>query len=150
MGDKKSRRATVFGREIFVVKSERDPRLLVHEIVQRQICTVVTVGMHESVGSIGFYICKHRIERNPFPRCAEFRPSCNTVQISGELLGWQVAKRLPIPSPQNVSPFIDRKFPSVERHVWRRSRGQDGEVSSEVLPWRQLHICRAASTRKAS
>src|SRR5215475_12368358 len=123
MGDKKSCRATVFGGKIFVIKAERDPRLLVQEILQRQIRGVATVGMRESIGSIGFYVCKHRIEGNAFPECAEFRPSRNAVQINRDGLGGQVAKRLPIPSPQNVSAVVDRKFPFVERHVWCRSRG---------------------------
>jgi hypothetical protein len=33
MGDKKSRWAAVFGRKIFAVKAERNPRLLVPEIL---------------------------------------------------------------------------------------------------------------------
>src|SRR5262249_36745044 len=112
------------------------PRLLVHEIVQRQIGGVAAVRTHESIVSISFYICKHGIERNAFPGCAEFRPSRNAVQINRNGLGGQVAKRLPIPAPQNVSAVVDGKFPLVERNVWRRSGGQDREVSREVLPWR--------------
>jgi hypothetical protein len=33
MRDEKSRRASVFWRKIFVIKAERDPRLLVQQIV---------------------------------------------------------------------------------------------------------------------
>src|ERR1700733_8386520 len=113
MGDKESCRASVFGREIFIVKSERDPCLLVHEIFKRQICGVVAVRMHESIGSVGFYISEHRIQGNAFPMCPELRPSSNAVQISGESLGRQLAKRFPIPSPQNISATVDRKFPLV-------------------------------------
>src|SRR5712664_3663192 len=133
MGDKKSCWTTVFGRKISAVKSERDPRLLVHKILQRQICGVVTVRTHESIGGIGFYVCKQRIEGYALPRCAEFRPPRYAVQISRQGLGGQFAKRLPIPSPQYFSAVVDRKFPAVERYVWSRSRGQDGEVSSEIL-----------------
>src|SRR4051812_21669109 len=109
MRDKKSCRPTVFRCEILAIKSKRDPRLPVPEILQRQVCAVVAVRMDESKRSIGLYVCKHRIEGNPFPGCAEFRPSRNAVQINGEGLGGQVAKRLPIPSPQNVSAVVDRK-----------------------------------------
>src|SRR5437773_448815 len=43
MGDKKPCRSAVFRCKIFVVKAERDPRLLVPEIAQRQVSGVVTV-----------------------------------------------------------------------------------------------------------
>jgi hypothetical protein len=43
MRDKKSGRATVFRRKIFVIKPERDPGLLVQEIFQRQVGCVITV-----------------------------------------------------------------------------------------------------------
>ena len=70
--------------------------------------------MHERIGGIGFYISKHRIEGNTFPICLEFRPSSNAVQIGGEGLGGQLArKRFPIPSSQNIGAFVDRKFPLV-------------------------------------
>ena len=75
----------------------------------------------------------------PFPRpfsVGKCRRSRNAEQVSGDGLGGQVAKRFPIPSPQNVSAVVDRKFPSVERHAWRRSRGQGRKLSNEVLPWR--------------
>src|SRR5216683_5673501 len=123
MGDKKSCRATVFGRKIFVIKPERNPRLLVHEVFQRQICGVVTVRMYESVVSIRFYVCKYGVEGNAFPVGAEFRPSRNTVQINREGVGRQVAKRPPVPSPQNIIPLGDRKLPLVKRHVGRWSGG---------------------------
>src|SRR5262245_42757755 len=136
MGNKKSCRATVFGRKIFVVKTERNPRLLVQKIFQRQIRSVVSVGMNQSIAGIGFYIGEYRIEGNALPRCAEFRPARNAVQINREGLGGQVAKRLPIPSPQSIVALVNLKFPLIERHVRRRSRGKDGEVCREVLPWR--------------
>jgi len=70
MGDKKPRWAAVFRRKILVVKSEGDPRLLVHEVFQRQICRVVTIRMHEGELGIGFDCCKERIKGNAFPSCA--------------------------------------------------------------------------------
>jgi hypothetical protein len=72
MRDEKSCRASVFGRKIFVIKAEHDPRLLVQQIVQRQICAVVTVRMYESILSIGLHVSKYRIEGNPFLSGAEF------------------------------------------------------------------------------
>ena len=44
-----------------------------------------------------------------------------------------------------VVTVADRKFPLIERHVWRQVlRRQDGEVGRKVLAGRQLCICRAA------
>ena len=81
---------------------------------------------------------------------AEFRPARDAVEVDGDVLSGQLAKRLPVPPSQNITAIVDRKFPLVKRHVGRRSCRQDGEVSSEILPWRQLYICRASSTRKSS
>src|SRR5215472_375113 len=107
MRNKKSRWAAVLGRKITAVKTERDPRLPVHQVLQRQICRVVAVRTHQGIRSIGFYVCKHRIEGNAFPRCAELRPSRNAVYISREGLGGQGAKCLTIPSPQDVGAIVD-------------------------------------------
>src|SRR6266567_1383907 len=111
MRDKKSSRAAVFGSKIIVVKSKRDPRLLVHEIFQRKICGVATVRMHESMGGVGM-----NVDRNRFGR--------------------QLAKCLPIPSAQNICALVDREFPLVKRHARRRPRGQNWKVSRGVLPRR--------------
>src|SRR4029434_4996353 len=127
--DKKPCRSAVFGGKIFSVKAEGDPRLPVPEVVQRQVSGVVTVRTHHCVRSICLHVCKHRVERHAFPGRAEFRPSRDAVQINREDLGRQIAKRLPVPSPQNIRAVVDHKFPAVERHVWCRSRGQDWEVS---------------------
>src|SRR5262245_8686342 len=70
MGDKKSCRATMFGREIFVVKAEGDPCLLVHEVFEWQIRGVVTIRMHKHILGIRLYACKYRIQGNAFPNCA--------------------------------------------------------------------------------
>src|SRR6266550_5168848 len=98
MRNKKSCRPTVLRGKIFVVKSKCDPPLLVHLILQRQICAVVAIRMNKSILGIGFYVCKQRIEENAFPSRAEFRPSRNAVQISGDGFVGQLAKRFPIPS----------------------------------------------------
>src|SRR6266480_2349061 len=102
MRDKKSSRAAVFGSKIIVVKSKRDPRLLVHEIFQRKICGVATVRMHESMGGVGFDVDKHRIQGNTFPMCSEFRPSRYAMNVDRNRFGRQLAKCLPIPSAQNI------------------------------------------------
>src|SRR5262249_49146324 len=101
MRDKKSRGATVFRSKIFVVKSERDPCLLVSEIRKRQICCVVTVRTHHCILGVGFYPGKDRVERYTFPMRAELRPSCDAVQINRNVLGGQLLKRFPIPSSQS-------------------------------------------------
>src|SRR5215472_3877285 len=54
MGDKKTCRAAVFRRKIFVVESKRDPSLLVRDVFKGQICGVVTVGMRQNILGIGF------------------------------------------------------------------------------------------------
>src|SRR4029077_7969561 len=129
---------------------ECDPGLLVDKVLQRQVSGVVAVRTRHCVRSICLHICKQDVKRNPFPRCTEFRPSRDAMYINCEGFGGQLAERLPIPSLQNVTAVVDHKFPVIEWHVWRRSCGQNGEVSSEVLPGWQLYICRAASTGKAS
>src|SRR6266480_5799531 len=150
MRDKKSSRAAVFGSKIIVVKSKRDPRLLVHEIFQRKICGVATVRMHESMGGVGFDVDKHRIQGNTFPMCSEFRPSRYAMNVDRNRFGRQLAKCLPIPSAQNICALVDREFPLVKRHARRRPRGQNWKVSRGVLPRRSRYIRGGASTRKAS
>src|SRR4029077_7939601 len=100
--------------------------------------------------SICLHVGKHRVEGNAFPGCSEFRPSRDAVHINRDGFGRQLAKRLPIPFPKNILTVVDHKFPAVERYVWGRPRGQDGEVSSKVLSWRKLGICRAVPAGKAS
>ena len=73
---------------------------------------------------------EHGVDRNALPGCSEFRPSRNAVQINREGLSGQVTKRLPVPSSQNIRAVVDHKFPLVEWDVWRRSCGQNREVSS--------------------
>src|SRR5258705_1581194 len=136
MRNEKPRGAAVLRRKIFVIKPERDPRLLVHKIFQRQVRGVVAVRTHHGVLSIRFYVCKQSVERYAFPSCPELRPSCNAVYVDRDGLGGQFAERLPIPSPQNVRAVVDRKFPLVERDMWSGACGQDGKVSREVLPGR--------------
>src|SRR5262249_36316911 len=140
----------MLGGKICPIKFECDPGLLVDDILQRKVCRVVAIRTEHRIGQICFYICKQDVKRNPFPRRTEFRPSRYAMYINREGLSGQVTKRLPIPSPQNIRAVVDRKFPLVEWDAWRWSCGQNGEVGSEVLPWRQLYICRAASTGKAS
>src|SRR3954465_13348665 len=114
MRDKKSRRSTVFRGKIFVVKSERDPCLLVSEIRKRQIWCVVTIGTHHCILGVGFYLAKDRVERHAFPMRTELRPSRHTVQINRCVFGGRFSKRLPIPSPQKVRSIVDRKLPFFE------------------------------------
>src|SRR4051795_12538910 len=102
MRDKESCRSTVFRGKIFVVKSERDPCLLVSEIRKREICCVVTIGTHHCILGVGFYFAKDRVERHAFPMRAELRPSSHAVQINRYILGGQLSKRLPTPSSQNL------------------------------------------------
>src|SRR5262249_9200667 len=102
------------------------------------------------MGSIGFNVGKQCIERDAFPGSAEFGPPCDAMNINRECLSRQITKRLPIPSPQLVSTVIYFEFPLVQRHMRRRSRRQDREVSSDVLPWWQLLISLPALTRKTS
>src|SRR6266404_4418976 len=113
MRDQQSCRTTVFGRKIFVFIFERDPRLLVPQILERQICCVTAIRMREGIGSIRFYVCKQGIQRNAFPGSAEFGPPCDAMNINRECLTRQVAKRLPIPSPQYVSAVVYCEFPLV-------------------------------------
>src|SRR5215470_6845867 len=101
MRDKKSCGTTMLGCKIFVVKSERDPCLLIPKIVERQICSVVTIGTHHCILGVGFYLAKDRVERHAFPMRAELRPSRHAVQIDRNVLGGQLPKRFPIPSSQN-------------------------------------------------
>src|SRR5215467_13299274 len=108
MRDKKSCGATVFRGKIFVVKSERDPCLLVSEIRKRQICCVVTIGTHYCILGVGFYLAKDHVERHTFPMRAELRPSRHAVQINRNILGGQLSKRFPIPSSQKVRAVINR------------------------------------------
>src|SRR4029077_1036027 len=136
MRDEKSRGAAVFWLKIGTVVFERDPGLLVCNIFQREVGRVVPVRTEHCIGQICFYICKQDIKRNPFPRCTEFRPSRYAMDINRDGLGGQLAERLPIPSLQNITAVVDGKFPAIEGYGWRRSGGQDWEISSEVLPWR--------------
>src|SRR5215510_16514073 len=107
MRDKKSRGAAVFRRERIVIKSKRHPSLFVHEIGQWHISGVVTVRVHHGVLSIGFYIFEQGIEGNALPSRIEFRPSRDAVYISRNGFGGQAAKRLPIPSPQDLTAVAD-------------------------------------------
>src|SRR5215472_14147998 len=136
MRDKKSCGATVLRGKIFVVKSERDPCLLVSEIRKRQICCVVTIGTHHCILGVGFYLAKDRVERHALAMRAELRPSRHAVQINRNVLGGQLPKRFPIPSSQNVRSVVDRKLPFFERNVRSRPSREDREISREVLPWR--------------
>src|SRR5215510_14492448 len=150
MWNQKSRWAAVFGCEILVFISERNPRLVVKEIFQGQICCVTAIRMHQGMGRVRFYLCQQSIDGDAFQVSAEFGPSRHTVQINLDGLGGQVAKRFPIPSPQLISAVIDCELPLIERYVRRWSGGQHGEVSSHVLSRRQLCVFRAASTQKTS
>src|SRR5260370_29503193 len=71
------------------------------------------------------------------------------MYINRDRLGGQLAERLPIPSLQNVTAVVDRKFPAIEGYMWRWPCRQDGEISCEVLTGREFCICCAASTGKA-
>src|SRR5258708_27931026 len=71
------------------------------------------------------------------------------MYINRDSLGRQLAKRLPIPSLQNVTAIVDGKFPAIKGYAWRRSCRQDGEISREVLAGRKFCIRGAASTGKA-
>src|SRR5260370_21999810 len=106
--------------------------------------------MRHGARSIGVNVRKQRVERNAFPNGTEFRPACHAVEVHGGGLAGQLAKRFPIPFSQELVSVVNRKFPAVERHVWRRSCGQDWEVGSEVLSWRYRCTFRAASTGKPS
>src|SRR5215813_12994660 len=99
---------------------------------------------------INRYVFQQRIEGNTFPGCAQFRPSRNAMYINGDGFGGQIAERFPIPSSQNLVAFLDRKFPLIERHAWRRPSRQDWKISRDVLARRQLCICGTAPTGKAS
>src|SRR5256885_16848092 len=92
MRDKKPCRATVFRGKISVVKSERDPCLLVSEIRKRQICCVVTIGTHHCILGVGFYLAKDGIERHALPMRAELRPSRHAVQINCNVLRGQLPR----------------------------------------------------------
>src|SRR5215472_12152715 len=122
MRDKESCGATVFSGKIFVVKSERDPCLLVSEIRKRQVCCVVTIGTHHCILGVAFYLAKDGVERDAFPMRAELRPSRHAVEINRNVLGWQFPKGFPIPSSQNVRSIVDRKLPFFERNVRSRPR----------------------------
>jgi hypothetical protein len=147
MRDKKSCRATVFRDKIFVVKSERDPCLLVFEIRKRQICCVVSMRTHHCILGVGFYLAKNRVERHAFPMRAEFRPSCHAVQINRNVLGGQISKRFPIPSPQKVRTVIDRKFPLLkaecaESAQLRGSGNQSLGIALAVASHLPQFVCR--------
>jgi len=70
------------------------------------------------------------------------------MYINGDGFGGQIAERFPIPSSQNLVAFLDRKFPLIERHAWRRPSRQDWKISRDVLARRQLCICGTAPTGK--
>src|SRR5215469_11265253 len=129
MWDEKSCGATVFRGKIFVVKSGRDPCLLISEIVQWQIRGVITIGTHHCILGVGFYLGKDRVEGHAFPMCAEFRPSRHAVQVNTDVLRGQLSKRFPIPSSQNARSIVDRKLPLLKRNAWRRPCREDREIS---------------------
>src|SRR5262249_45327595 len=94
--------ASMLGLEIRSTEAKGDPRLSVQEILQRQIGGVVAVGVDECMGSIRLHPRKERIERDALPGRSELRPPRHTVDIDGERLGRQAAKRFPVPPPEDV------------------------------------------------
>src|SRR5262249_45715584 len=148
MGNEEPRRAAVFGRKIGAIKFEREPGLLVHNIFQREVRRVIAIRTEHCVGEILFYVSQQGVEQNTFPRSAEFRPSCYTVNVNSDMFGGQLAKRLPIPALHDVAAVVNRKFPAIKGYVWCRSRRQHGEVRSEVLTRRKFGFSCAASAGK--
>src|SRR5262249_56742021 len=71
---------------------------------------------------------------------SELRPPRHAVQIRGERLGRQAAKRSPIPPPEDVGSLLDREFPLLERHLRGGPRGEDRKAGGEVLPGRELAV----------
>src|ERR1700757_3276124 len=118
MRDEQPRWATVLWFEVFAVEAKGDPRLSVFEIVERKIRGVVAVGMSHDIGSVRLRTCKKCIERDAFPSGSELRPSRHAVQVDSRGFGWQLAKRFPIPSPQQRIVFVpDRKLPAIKRDM---------------------------------
>src|SRR5262249_4433823 len=111
------------------VKAKSDPGLAVLEVLDRQIRSVVAVGMSHDVRGFGFETCKKSVERNAFPCRAELRPSRDTVQVDGRSFSWQCAERFPVPSFQKRIVFVaDGEFPSIERNVRSRAGRQYGKI----------------------
>src|SRR5262249_2976691 len=102
---------------------ERNPRLLVPEIVDGNVRGVPAVRADERKCGIARDIRQQRIERHAFPHCVELRPSRHAMDISRDRLAWQLAKRLPAPSPQHIPTVIDRELPPFERNMRSRTGG---------------------------
>ena len=92
MRDKEPCGTAVFGCKVLVVESERNPRLPVPQVLERQIRSVVTVGVNHGVGRVSRYAGKEGVERNAFPGSTELGPPGDTVQVCGEGLRGKTAK----------------------------------------------------------
>src|SRR5215475_771810 len=66
MRNQEPSRTSVLGLQLSVVEAERDPRLVVLEILQRQVGRVAPVGTHQRVRSVRLDTSKKRVEGHAF------------------------------------------------------------------------------------
>src|SRR5262245_32112690 len=133
-------RASVLGLEIRSTEAKGDPRLSVQEILQRQIGRVVAVGVDERIGRVRLQPREEHVDRDALPGRSELRPPGHAVQIRRERLGRQAAKRLPVPTPEDIVSLLDGELPLLERNLRGRPRGEDRKAGGEVLPGRELAV----------
>src|SRR6185312_15488783 len=76
---------------------------------------------------------EQRVDRDASPDGVELRPLGHAVDVAGDLLARQGTELLPGPTARLGQLTDDREVPRLERRVRRRSGGQDGEITGDVL-----------------
>jgi hypothetical protein len=113
-----------------------DPRLAARGVLERDVGRVAAVGELDDVLGRRLDPVEQRVDGDALPDGVELRPLCDAVDVDGDLLAGQSLELLPGPPARLVDLADDREVPAVERRMWRRACGEDGEVPGHVLAGR--------------
>ena len=119
--------------ERLAVVAERDPRLAVADVLEREVGGVVAVGEREDMGGIVIDPVEERVNRDAFPVGVELRPFRDAVDVRPDLLARERTELLPGPRGRLGRPAHDRERPLGGWRVRRRPGREHREVPDDVL-----------------
>jgi hypothetical protein len=128
----------MLGLQLLAVKAERDPGLVVGQVLQGQVGGVAAIGGDQREAGAGVQALQQGIQRHPFPGGAELGPVGDAVQVDGDLFCGQGAEAGPVPAPLLAGLAGDGELPVGEVDAGGRSGRQDREVLDQVLARGQL------------
>ena len=139
-------------RERPSVVLERDERLAVEHVPERQVRGVAAVARRdqEGRGRIEVDVLEERVDADAAPAHVELRPFRHAADVDRPLASRECQEGVPRPADRLADQALDGERPAVERRPRGRPRGQHGKVPREVLagrdPRRDVGIAGAFGT----